>query len=122
MKQNVFIDKINSEVLQGREIPEFVVGDTIEIGVRVVEGEKSRVQIFSGIVIARKGSGASESISVYRVSHGSGVERSFPLYSPIIESIKVVRQGDVRRAKLYHLRGTFGKKAKVKERIVKKKT
>jgi len=104
------------------EIPPFRVGDTLKVHVRIIEGEKERVQPFAGVVIARKGSGLSETVSLYRVAYKSGMERVFPLHSPRIVKIEVIRLGRVRRAKLYYLRGVQGKAAKVKERIYEKKS
>lgn len=97
-------------------IPTFRVGDIVSVSMRIKEGEKERVQIFTGICIGRKGSGSRETFMVRKISYGVGVEKVFPLHSPLIESIKVVRQGDVRRAKLFYLRGKKGKGAKVKEK------
>jgi large subunit ribosomal protein L19 len=97
--------------------PEINVGDTVRIGVRIREGDKERVQAFEGIVIARRGSGVSETFTVRRVSYGVGVERVFPVNSPNIESVKVIRRGQVRRSKLYYLRDRVGKSAKVKEQL-----
>ena len=99
------------------EIPEFNIGDTIKIGVNIREGEKERVQFFEGTVIARKGSGVAETFTVRRVSYGVGVERVFPIHSPNVKDVTVIRKGRVRRAKLYYLRDRVGKAAKVKERI-----
>jgi large subunit ribosomal protein L19 len=98
------------------DIPEFRAGDTVKVHVKVVEGNRSRVQIFQGVVIAIQGAGISRSFTVRKVSFGVGVERTFPLHSPIFEQIEVVTRGDVRRAKLYYLRNLRGKKAKIKER------
>jgi large subunit ribosomal protein L19 len=98
------------------DIPEFRAGDTLKVHVRVIEGNKSRVQVFQGVVIARSGSGVNETFTVRKVSYGVGVERIFPLHTPIIEKIEVVTRGDVRRAKLYYLRDLRGKKAKIRER------
>lgn len=98
------------------EIPEFRSGDTVRIHVRVVEGDKERIQIFQGIVIARRGGGTREMFTVRKISGGIGVERIFPLHSPIIDKIEVVRRGKVRRAKLYYLRGLRGKAARIEER------
>ncbi len=116
------IDAYNHEQLK-QDVPEFDIGDTIRVSTRIVEGEKERVQIFQGTVIARKGSGLSETFSLHRVSYGEGMERVFSLHSPRIVNIQIVKKGDVRRAKLYYLRGSTGKKAKVKEKIgpIKKK-
>ena len=99
------------------EVPAFEVGDTIRIGVNIREGDKERVQSFEGTVIARKGHGVSETFTVRRVSYGVGVERVFPLHSPNVKSVEVIRHGRVRRAKLYYLRDRVGKAAKVKEQL-----
>jgi large subunit ribosomal protein L19 len=98
-----------------RDIPDFEPGDTVLVNVKVVEGDKSRVQAYEGVCIARAGSGLNQSFTVRKISYGEGVERVFPLYSPMIDSIKVVRRGKVRRAKLYYLRGLRGKKARITE-------
>jgi large subunit ribosomal protein L19 len=97
-------------------IPDFRAGDTVRVHVRVVEGERERVQVFEGIVIRRRGSGLSKTFTVRKLSFGVGVERTFPLHSPMIARIEVATRGDVRRAKLYYLRARVGKKAKVKEK------
>jgi large subunit ribosomal protein L19 len=99
-------------------IPEFAPGDTLKVHVRVVEGNRERVQVFQGVVIRRKGSGIRETFTVRKVSFGVGVERTFPVHSPIIAKIEVLTRGDVRRAKLYYLRDRIGKAAKVKEKRV----
>ncbi len=101
------------------EVPGFRVGDTVRVSVNIREGERERIQAFEGTVIARKGSGVAETFTVRRVAYGVGVERVFPLHSPNVKDIKVVRRGKVRRAKLYYLRDRVGKAAKVKEKIVK---
>ena len=98
------------------DLPEFRAGDTVKVHVRVVEGNRSRVQLFTGVVIARSGAGVRESFTVRKVSFGVGVERTFPVHSPIIDKIEVDRRGDVRRAKLYYLRDLRGKAAKIKEK------
>lgn len=100
------------------DIPEFRPGDSVRVHVKVVEGNKSRIQVFAGVVIARNATGVQEAFTVRKVSYGTGVERTFPLHSPIIDHIEVERRGDVRRAKLYYLRGLRGKAAKIKERRV----
>jgi large subunit ribosomal protein L19 len=100
----------------GREIPDFQPGDTLVVNVKVKEGERSRVQAYEGVCIARSGSGFQESFTVRKISYGEGVERVFPLYSPMIDSIKVARRGAVRRAKLYYLRDRRGKSARIAER------
>lgn len=101
----------------GKTIPEFAPGDTVIVNVKVVEGERSRVQAYEGVVIARDGGGLNESFTVRKISYGEGVERVFPLYSPLIDSIKLVRRGKVRRAKLYYLRDRRGKSARIAERV-----
>src|SRR5215204_4939011 len=100
----------------GKEIPDFAPGDTVIVNVKVVEGERSRVQAYEGVCIGRSGHGLNESFTVRKISYGEGVERVFPLHSPMIDSIKVVRRGKVRRAKLYYLRGRRGKSARIAER------
>lgn len=100
------------------DLPEFRAGDSVRVHVKVVEGNKSRIQVFAGVVIAKNGSGIQEAFTVRKVSYGVGVERTFPLHSPIIDKIEVERRGDVRRAKLYYLRGLHGKAAKIKEKRV----
>lgn len=107
--------KYFSDVCLKEKPPVFNVGDTIRVGVRIKEGEKSRVQAFEGIVIAKKHGGIQETFTVRRMSHGVGVERVFPLHSPVVETVEVVRQGRVRRSKLYYLRDRVGKAARVKE-------
>ena len=112
---------INAEEMQrvsaGKTIPDFQPGDTVVVNVKVKEGERSRVQAYEGVVIARTGGGIQESFTVRKISYGEGVERVFPIYSPNIDSIKVVRRGKVRRAKLYYLRDRRGKSARIAERI-----
>jgi large subunit ribosomal protein L19 len=98
------------------ELPDFRAGDTVRVHVRVVEGERERTQVFEGVVIRRRGSKLSETFTVRKISFGVGVERTFPVHSPMVATIEVVARGDVRRAKLYYLRERIGKKAKVKER------
>src|SRR5438105_7917461 len=100
----------------GKTIPDFGPGDTIIVNVKVVEGERSRVQAYEGVCIGRSGSGLNENFTVRKISYGEGVERVFPLYAPMIDSIKLVRRGKVRRAKLYYLRGRRGKAARITER------
>ncbi len=99
------------------ELPEFSVGDTVKVDVQIKEGNRERIQVFEGTVIARKGSGIAETFTVRKVSYGCGVERIFPVHSPSVKGVKVVRRGKVRRAKLYYLRDRVGKAAKVKERM-----
>ncbi len=99
-----------------REIPEFGPGDTVVVAVRVTEGERSRIQNYEGVVIARSGAGINENFTVRKLSYGEGVERVFPIYSPLVEGVKVLRRGKVRRAKLYYLRGRTGKRARIAEK------
>ncbi|MCA0400816.1 MAG: 50S ribosomal protein L19 [Proteobacteria bacterium] len=105
-----------ARVLGEKTIPEFAPGDTVIVNVKVKEGDRSRVQAYEGVCIARNGGGLNESFTVRKISYGEGVERVFPLYSPNIDSIKVVRRGKVRRAKLYYLRDRRGKSARIAER------
>ena len=107
--------KFFTEACMKKEPPKFNVGDTVRVGVRIKEGEKSRIQTFEGTVIAKKHGGIQETFTVRRLSHGVGVERVFPLHSPVVESVEVVREGRVRRGKLYYLRDRVGKAARVKE-------
>jgi large subunit ribosomal protein L19 len=110
------LDKEQVEKLSaGKQIPDFGPGDTVLVNVKVVEGEKSRVQAYEGVCIGRSGRGLHENFTVRKISYGEGVERVFPLYAPMIDSIKLVRRGKVRRAKLYYLRGRRGKKARISE-------
>ena len=101
----------------GKEIPDFGPGDTLVVNVKVVEGERTRVQAYEGVCIGRSGGGLNESFTVRKISYGEGVERVFPLYSPMIDSIQVVRRGKVRRAKLYYLRDRRGKSARIAEKM-----
>ena len=110
------IDAIENEQME-KEIPEFAPGDSVIVQVKVKEGERERLQAFEGVVIAKRNRGLNSSFTVRKVSHGEGVERVFQTYSPIVDSIKVKRRGDVRRAKLYYLRGRTGKAARIKEKI-----
>jgi large subunit ribosomal protein L19 len=105
-----------AKLTAGKEIPDFQPGDTVVVNVKIVEGERSRVQAYEGVCIGRAGAGLNENFTVRKISYGEGVERVFPLYSPMIDSIKVVRRGQVRRAKLYYLRGRRGKSARIVER------
>ena len=100
----------------GKEIPDFGPGDTIVVNVKVIEGERTRVQAYEGVCIGRSGGGLNESFTVRKISYGEGVERVFPMFSPMIDSIKLVRKGKVRRAKLYYLRGRRGKSARIVEK------
>ena len=115
------LDAVDASSLKSG-LPDFRAGDTLKVHVKVVEGNKTRVQVFQGVVIARSGAGVSETFTVRKVSYGVGVERTFPLHTPIIEKIEVVTRGDVRRAKLYYLRDLRGKKAKIRERRENVKT
>ena len=109
------LDSIDAASLRS-DVPAFRPGDTVKVHVRVVEGNRERVQIFQGVVIRRQGSGLRETFTVRKVSFGVGVERTFPVHSPILARVEVLTRGDVRRAKLYYLRGRVGKAAKVKEK------
>jgi large subunit ribosomal protein L19 len=111
-----------ARLMAGKDIPEFQPGDTVIVNVKVVEGERSRVQAYEGVCIARDGGGLQQSFTVRKISYGEGVERVFPLYSPMIDSIKVVRRGKVRRAKLYYLRDRRGKSARIAERSDRSET
>jgi large subunit ribosomal protein L19 len=108
------LDQIDAASL--RDVPSFRAGDTLKVGVNIVEGNRSRIQVFQGVVIARQGDGVRETFTIRKVSFGVGVERTFPVHSPSIDHIEVVTRGDVRRAKLYYLRGRSGKAAKIRER------
>ena len=110
------IDAIEQEQMS-KEIPEFSPGDTVIVQVKVKEGSRERLQAFEGVVIAKRNRGLNSSFTVRKISHGEGVERVFQTYSPLVDSIKVKRRGDVRRAKLYYLRGRTGKAARIKEKI-----
>jgi large subunit ribosomal protein L19 len=116
MSKIAIMEKLEAKQ-QKRKVEEFRIGDTVRVHTRIIEGEKERIQVFTGTVIARKGSGASETFSVHRVAYGEGMERVFLVHSPRIAKIEVVKEGRVRRSKLYYLRGTSGKAAKVKRRI-----
>ena len=113
------IQQLNKEqadrLAAGKTIPDFEPGDTVIVNVKVVEGERTRVQAYEGVCIGRSGHGINESFTVRKISYGEGVERVFPLLSPMVDSIKLVRRGKVRRAKLYYLRGLRGKKARITE-------
>ncbi|MGA9599899.1 MAG: 50S ribosomal protein L19 [Methylocystis sp.] len=106
-----------ASLLAGKTIPDFRPGDTVIVNVKVKEGERSRVQAYEGVVISRQGGGLNESFTVRKISYGEGVERVFPVHAPLIDSIKVVRRGKVRRAKLYYLRELRGKAARIAERV-----
>jgi large subunit ribosomal protein L19 len=116
------IQTLEQEAIQAlvatKKIPEFRAGDTLKVGVKVIEGERTRIQNYEGVCIARSNKGMGSNFTVRKMSFGEGVERVFPLYSPNVESIEVVRRGAVRRAKLYYLRGRTGKKARIAERKI----
>jgi large subunit ribosomal protein L19 len=105
-----------AKLTKGKAVPDFTPGDTLRVNVRIIEGDNERVQAFEGVCIARKNSGLNSSFTVRKISHGEGVERIFPLYSPRLDSIDVIRRGDVRRAKLYYLRKLTGKAARIREK------
>ena len=109
--------KLISQSSMKTEVPEINVGDTVKVHVKIKEGDKSRIQVFEGTVIAKKHGGINETFTVRRVAHGCGIERVFPVHSPVVEKVELVRAGRVRRAKLYYLRNRVGKAAKVKEAI-----
>ena len=117
------IEEINNasvkKILEKKKIPEFFAGDIIKVGVRIVEGKRERIQYFEGVCIAKKNRDINSSFTVRKISFGEGIERTFALYSPIIGSIKIIRSGDVRRAKLYYLRDRKGKSARISEKIKK---
>lgn len=116
MSKHPIIQQLEQESLK-KEIEDFNIGDTIKVHTRIVEGNKERIQVFAGTVMARKGTGVAETFTIHRVAYGEGMERVFLLHSPKIARIELVRKGKVRRAKLYYLRGTQGKAAKVKAKI-----
>ncbi len=115
MSKSALIQKLESEQ-QKKKVTSFKVGDTVRVHTRIIEGEKERIQVFTGTVIARKGTGLSETFSVHRVAYGEGMERVFLLHSPRIAKIEVAKEGHTRRGKLYHLRGTSGKASKIRGR------
>ena len=118
------IEEINKaaikKILSTKKIPEFFSGDTVKVGVKIIEGKRARIQYFEGVCIARKNRDINSSFTVRKISFGEGVERTFALYSPVVDSIKVIRSGQVRRAKLYYLRDRKGKSARISEKIKKK--
>ena len=111
-----FEAKVLAELTNGKTIPTFGPGDTVKVNIKIIEGDRERVQAYEGVCIARQGNGINEKFTVRKISYGEGVERVFPILSPRIDSIEVVRRGEVRRAKLYYLRGLTGKKARITER------
>lgn len=117
------MNAVVEELVQGqikKDVPDFDIGDTVKVHVRIIEGNKERIQALTGTVIARKGHGISETFSIYRVAYGASMERVFPLHSPRVAKIEVIRKGKTRRSKLYFLRGAQGKKARLAERIMSK--
>ena len=121
--KNINIEEINKanlkQILAKKKIPEFFAGDTVKVGVRIVEGKRERIQYFEGVCIAKKNRNINSSFTVRKISFGEGVERTFALYSPIVSSIKVIRSGKVKKAKLYYLRNRKGKSARISEKIKK---
>ncbi|MDD3420656.1 MAG: 50S ribosomal protein L19 [Candidatus Gastranaerophilales bacterium] len=115
---NVFIDEIEKEMIK-TDLPELNPGDTVKVFVRIKEGNKERTQAYEGVIIKKQGSGSNKSITVRKVFQGVGLERVFPIHSPRIESIKVLRRGDVKRAKLYYLRDRIGKATRIKEKMTR---
>jgi large subunit ribosomal protein L19 len=115
------IDELEQEQMQasGKQVPDFQPGDTLRVNVKVIEGTRERLQAFEGVCIARAGGGLNENFTVRKISYGEGVERVFPIYSPLVDSIELVRRGRVRRAKLYYLRGLRGKAARIAEKRVR---
>ena len=109
------LDMIDAASIK-KDVPDFRAGDTVKVNVKVIEGNRSRIQAFQGVVISRHGGGVGETFTVRKISFGTGVERTFPINAPTVESIEVITRGDVRRAKLYYLRNLRGKKAKIKEK------
>jgi len=105
-----------AKLTEGKNIPAFAPGDTVRVNVRIIEGDNERIQAFEGVCIARKNAGLNSAFTVRKISHGEGVERIFPLYSPRLDSIDLIRRGDVRRAKLYYLRSLTGKAARIREK------
>ncbi|MBM3191164.1 MAG: 50S ribosomal protein L19 [Chlamydiae bacterium] len=120
MSRDRLIEEIEQAQLR-KDIPEFRVGDTVKVHTKIIEGNKERLQAITGTVIARRGVGLSETFALYRVAYGAAMERVFPLHSPRIAKIEVVKEGKVRRSKLYYIRGQFGKKAKIREQLVSRK-
>lgn len=121
MSRDRLIEEIETDQLR-KDVPDFRVGDTVKIHTKIIEeGNKERIQVITGTVIARRGKGISETFALYRIAYGAAMERVFPLHSPRIARIEVVKEGKVNRSKLYYLRGVFGKKAKVEERMISRK-
>lgn len=118
--QNKIIQALEAERMQGKKIADFAPGDAVVVQVKVKEGDRERTQAFEGVVIAMRNRGLNSAITVRKISHGEGVERVFPIYSPMIENIQLKRRGHVRRAKLYYLRNLEGRKARIREKLVQK--
>jgi large subunit ribosomal protein L19 len=117
--QNKIIQAIEAERMQGKTIVDFAPGDSVVVHVKVKEGERERIQAFEGVVIATRNRGLNSAVTVRKISHGEGVERVFPIYSPMVDKIQIKRRGHVRRAKLYYLRNLEGRKARIKEKLAK---
>jgi large subunit ribosomal protein L19 len=115
--QNKIIQSLEAERMKGKKIADFAPGDSVVVHVKVKEGDRERIQAFEGVVIAERNRGLNSAVTVRKISHGEGVERVFPIYSPMVESIQVKRRGHVRRAKLYYLRNLEGRKARIKEKL-----
>ena len=120
MSRDRLIEEIESAQLR-KDVPDFRIGDTIKVHTKIIEGDKERLQAITGTVIAKRGKGLSETFALYRIAYGAAMERVFPVHSPRIAKIEVMKEGKVCRSKLYHLRGAFGKKAKIKEQIISKR-
>ena len=120
MSRDRLIEELENNQLR-KDIPDFRVGDTVKVQTKIVEGNKERIQTITGTVIAKRGNGVSETFALYRIAYGAAMERVFPVHSPRIAKIELVKEGKVRRSKLYHIRGQFGKKAKIKEQLVSKR-
>jgi len=120
MSRDRLIEELEDNQLR-KDIPDFRVGDTVKVQTKIVEGNKERIQTITGTVIAKRGHGVSETFALYRIAYGAAMERVFPVHSPRIAKIELVKEGKVRRSKLYHIRGQFGKKAKIKEQLVSKR-
>jgi large subunit ribosomal protein L19 len=117
--QNKIIQALEAERMQGKTVADFSPGDSVIVHVKVKEGERERIQAFEGVVIATRNRGLNSAVTVRKISHGEGVERVFPIYSPMVEKIQIKRRGQVRRAKLYYLRDLEGRKARIKEKLTK---
>ncbi len=117
--QNKIIQAIEAEHMQGKKVADFSPGDSVIVHVKVKEGDRERIQAFEGVVIATRNRGLNSAVTVRKISHGEGVERVFPIYSPMVEKIQIKRRGHVRRAKLYYLRNLEGRKARIKEKLTK---